>query len=980
MDNNEVNVEESEEMENETPKKKKEKKPRKPVSFGGIVKGIFIGLLVTVIGLCVAVVSVMHFKFQINTFSLVKNVIVVNKQVKTEDILTNTFSESDYTSLTEKMENFGVSENALLLSDKEIAGYIDHSIKSDLENDKIKENFNGILEKATLTFEQLDFYNISKKSSDARLSDVNIVVKLDITKLKEENLNTFPKNLIAKMIPNELYFSIDFEILRDLKEGEIYSENYKVQFKSIKINNLKDKDSKEFLDDINNFVKIGSSEELCEKVGSVVADTMIGSAENKGLYFSLKDTFAKSYSFYSDGTNDNFIIYNKEATQTASVTYSNVKTATNDNKTTFTVLDNEITLKDISANGYNFLGWYNGADENADKITSFTTWDLQNKTIYARWELIEYKIEYVLRGGSLPTGKTNPTTYTIEDVITLVNLSKIVETPDETINVPFLGWTGSNGNTPMLNLKIENKYGDLKFYAKFEDDERSLFVYVGDTLVGETITVLNETIDKNVVDELSQDYIDANFSGYVADKWYTDANLTKEFDFNTKVVDDGYLYCNLKYMVETLCFYPYISKFETAIKEKKIELNSRAEFRAYFEYISFYLVTDEILLKLNYLDDYSKFETELNEIQKGLNVNFMPYYEVTYAVFGLKGLGGVKMSILPTFWNKGESLISIDAGKTQTNKQKDYAFALPSNSTRTDDFDDFKIDKTIKTMKVTHSWQLAYCLEQGYRPICTPGSGAESIYNKAKAVLREICDDSMNDFEKTHAIYEWLILNVNYDQKALQIAEQNNYASSKLSQYDSWYAEGVFNTGVAVCEGYAKAFLIMARIEGIPMIYVTGNQHAWNKVYINGNWYSVDATHGDTQQNLDKVEIFNNFNFLVTDEYKSSKGYTSVEYTEFKATTVYNYYKNAKFTIDGVTFDLHTDTNSETLTLIKKLKYYTDSKKLKSFTFELELGKQLSIQSVINVICSVYKLEGVPCYNEVSVDGYSIYTFTINLA
>ena len=47
----------------------------------------------------------------------------------------------------------------------------------------------------------------------------------------------------------------------------------------------------------------------------------------------------------------------------------------------------------------------------------------------------------------------------------------------------------------------------------------------------------------------------------------------------------------------------------------------------------------------------------------------------------------------------------------------------------------------------------------------------------------------MTDTEKMRAIYEWLILNVYYDNKAVSTPE----ISANWRQYKSWYAEGVFD-------------------------------------------------------------------------------------------------------------------------------------------------------------------------------------------
>ena len=53
--------------------------------------------------------------------------------------------------------------------------------------------------------------------------------------------------------------------------------------------------------------------------------------------------------------------------------------------------------------------------------------------------------------------------------------------------------------------------------------------------------------------------------------------------------------------------------------------------------------------------------------------------------------------------------------------------------------------------------------------------------------------------------------------------------------------------GEALCEGYAKAFDLLAKELDLPSVLVTGvddsnGNHAWNQVKINGDWYNTDVT------------------------------------------------------------------------------------------------------------------------------------------
>ena len=121
------------------------------------------------------------------------------------------------------------------------------------------------------------------------------------------------------------------------------------------------------------------------------------------------------------------------------------------------------TLPTTTKNGYTFDGWYLGVNGTGTQITdnngnSLTVWNIaDNKTLYAKWDLITNAITYSLNDGTVATA--NPTTYTIEDL-------------DITINNPtragyvFDGWIGTNLEEPTKTLKISaGSFGDRHFGA-----------------------------------------------------------------------------------------------------------------------------------------------------------------------------------------------------------------------------------------------------------------------------------------------------------------------------------------------------------------------------------------------------------------------------------------------------------------------------------------------------------------------------------
>ena|GEM_PF-6433333 len=123
-------------------------------------------------------------------------------------------------------------------------------------------------------------------------------------------------------------------------------------------------------------------------------------------------------------------------------------------------------------NGYKFLGWFTAA-------SGGTIWDFEegifaNLTLYAQYEIIEYKICYELDGAK--NHPDNPLKYTIEDTPVTIK-------DPEKIGYIFLGWTSVELDitTPKAGLNIipAGQFGDIKLTAHWKYDDRyNFFVYV----------------------------------------------------------------------------------------------------------------------------------------------------------------------------------------------------------------------------------------------------------------------------------------------------------------------------------------------------------------------------------------------------------------------------------------------------------------------------------------------------------------------
>lgn len=108
------------------------------------------------------------------------------------------------------------------------------------------------------------------------------------------------------------------------------------------------------------------------------------------------------------------------------------------------------TLNHVEKENYDFVGWF---DENDNKVESVT----EDVKLTPKYKAEEFKITYTLNGGTAD----NVTSYTKETAtFTLVK-------PKRTGFI-FIGWTGSNGDTPQKDVTItQGTTGDKTYTANW---------------------------------------------------------------------------------------------------------------------------------------------------------------------------------------------------------------------------------------------------------------------------------------------------------------------------------------------------------------------------------------------------------------------------------------------------------------------------------------------------------------------------------
>lgn len=92
------------------------------------------------------------------------------------------------------------------------------------------------------------------------------------------------------------------------------------------------------------------------------------------------------------------------------------------------------------------------------------------------------------------------------------------------------------------------------------------------------------------------------------------------------------------------------------------------------------------------------------------------------------------------------------------------------------------------------------------------------------------------------------------------LANKITYDRNETVKPDSFEATGALLDGLAVCEGYSKAFKLLCDRENIPCVLVRGRSnfnssdnenHMWNYVQMeDNNWYAIDLTWDDQETSI----------------------------------------------------------------------------------------------------------------------------------
>ncbi len=116
-------------------------------------------------------------------------------------------------------------------------------------------------------------------------------------------------------------------------------------------------------------------------------------------------------------------------------------------------------------------------------------------------------------------------------------------------------------------------------------------------------------------------------------------------------------------------------------------------------------------------------------------------------------------------------------------------------------------------------------------------SDMEQIYAACEHIMQPITATS-TQFERAKIVHDGFI-------------DWGDYGN--ISGANTGDITGAFITKRCVCEGFARAYLMLCQLSGLKSVYVVGamktsdvndtwGNHAWNITEVDGNWYLVDTT------------------------------------------------------------------------------------------------------------------------------------------
>lgn len=248
---------------------------------------------------------------------------------------------------------------------------------------------------------------------------------------------------------------------------------------------------------------------------------------------------------------------------------------------------------DPTKTGYTFSGWYSDSELTLSQSFPFNM-PAANKSVYAKWSIMQYTMSFNSNGGS-----------SVSDITQDYDSNITSPTPTR-LGYAFVGWFSDSSLTNQYTITTMPA-SDTTLYAKWEVRP---FVITFDTNGGSSVSDISANYDDSITEPDEPTKTSNEFEG-----WYTDQTYSTEFVFTTMPSYDLTLYAKWKQIGVTI---PLIRTLNLEIAEEvtiQFGENPNIEYEAY--------------------SLYGYYKTDLTdnvEIIGDYDINTPGTYELTYIV------------------------------------------------------------------------------------------------------------------------------------------------------------------------------------------------------------------------------------------------------------------------------------------------------------------------------------------------------------
>ncbi len=212
------------------------------------------------------------------------------------------------------------------------------------------------------------------------------------------------------------------------------------------------------------------------------------------------------------GSTGNRTLYAKWTATSYTITYTLNGGVNGANPATYTIESDTITLANGTRTGYTFGGWFS-EETFQNQVTQIASGSVGNRTLYAKWNLIDYTITYTLNDGT--NNVNNPATYNIESAT--ITFSSPTRT-----GYSFDGWYAEAAFTNEITEIASGSIGNITIHAKWSTVSYSI-TYILDGGTNAAGNPATYTIESATIT-----LADATKSGYSFAGWFTEAAFTNE--------------------------------------------------------------------------------------------------------------------------------------------------------------------------------------------------------------------------------------------------------------------------------------------------------------------------------------------------------------------------------------------------------------------------------------------------------------------